>query len=315
MGKRGKKGGRGGKKSLINRARELRVNSMQKAAQRKREEVRAKAKKQRKQKEERERATIPYKHSDSTLLIGEGDFSFAAALSSHFAAEKKKKQKYQKKPSKLSENEPSSEEKGVPLGGGTLEGGGYLIATCLDDFETLEKKYPTARANLTVVRETRGYVVDKVDCTELKSNLNLRDTMIEGASRHSCAVEGFSKIIFNFPHTGCGIKDTQKNNEIHRKLLEKFLASAFPFLLPSGEIHITLKRGQPYDSWGLPSVVRNHGGLSLKYSYTFYPELYKGYRHRRTLGAQSNEESKGGPEANRDIIGKGARTYVIVPKV
>eukprot|EP00466_Bigelowiella_natans_P018964 jgi/Bigna1/90182/estExt_fgenesh1_pg.C_640073 len=107
----------------------------------------------------------------------------------------------------------------------------------------------------------------------------------------------------------CGIQDTEKNNEVHRQLLFHFLKSSAKCIEKSkGEIHVTLKKGPPYDHWNLPVQVRRTEILRLKSSYEFYPHLYKGYRHRRTLGAQFAEEEEGGPSANADIVSSGSRT-------
>ena len=48
-------------------------------------------------------------------------------------------------------------------------------------------------------------------------------------------------------------------------------------LHPEGEIHITLKKGEPYDSWGLVRLGNDKGGkLRLKNSFDFDPSLYPG---------------------------------------
>ena len=100
----------------------------------------------------------------------------------------------------------------------------------------------------------------------------------------------FHRILFQFPHTGCGIKDTEQNNQVHRELLLGFLRNvvANRLVYPSthhGEIHITLKKGEPYRSgWNLVALARQVQGLAFKTSVEFYPQLYPGYEHRRTRG-------------------------------
>mmetsp|Transcript_12039 Transcript_12039/g.17939 ORF Transcript_12039/g.17939 Transcript_12039/m.17939 type:complete len:83 (-) Transcript_12039:27-275(-) len=50
---------------------------------------------------------------------------------------------------------------------------GFILATCLDSKEELKKKYPTALPNIEKLKQLGAYVVDKVDCTDLKSNIVL----------------------------------------------------------------------------------------------------------------------------------------------
>ena len=102
----------------------------------------------------------------------------------------------------------------------------------------------------------------------------------------------FDYIIFNFPHTGCGVKDTVKNNAIHHAFLCNVAEQSKALLRPhpeseggeegirGGELHITLKRGSPYDDWRVAQAGRA-GGLSFKTAVEFFPHLYAGYEHRR----------------------------------
>ena len=68
----------------------------------------------------------------------------------------------------------------------------------------------------------------------------------------------FDKIVFNFPHTACGIKDTAENNRVHQRLLTAFFNAAIPLQKPAtitknwvgkkqkpqlSQIHVTLKTG------------------------------------------------------------------------
>lgn len=130
----------------------------------------------------------------------------------------------------------------------------------------------------------------------------------------------FHRIIFQFPHTGCGLKDTEANNELHREFLTNFFRNivATRLLYPStrhGELHVTLKKGEPYRSWNIVQLAKRVPGLSFKTSFEFFPQLYRGYEHRRTRGFEDRalDLSTGaalGP--NADISGSGSMTYVFV---
>ena len=68
----------------------------------------------------------------------------------------------------------------------------------------------------------------------------------------------------------------------------------------NGQIHVTLKKGEPYDSWAVPRVARlSVHGLKLRTQQDFYPELYKGYEHRRTVGGLvQNDEGESNNSKN-----------------
>lgn len=70
---------------------------------------------------------------------------------------------------------------------------------------------------------------------------------------------------------------------------------------------MTIKAGEPYDSWKVPRLAQGTG-LRLKRAFEFFPQLYDGYEHRRTLGAQSHGVEEGGPAPNADLLG-GAKTF------
>ncbi len=104
-------------------------------------------------------------------------------------------------------------------------------------------------------------------------------------------------IVFNFPHrgkpvnvnvndAGLGIKDKEHNVQSNQSLIHDFIASAMGQLrlqgsltissLMSGEIHITLKRGEPYDSWHIVRTGLSVPNVRLKNSFDFEPPMYPG---------------------------------------
>lgn len=55
------------------------------------------------------------------------------------------------------------------------------------------------------------------------------------------------------------------------------------------EIHITLKEGEPYDSWKIKELAAS-AGLCCKESFKFYFEKYTKYQHKRSIGDILNME-------------------------
>ncbi|OMJ15830.1 25S rRNA [Smittium culicis] len=51
-----------------------------------------------------------------------------------------------------------------------------------------------------------------------------------------------------------------------------------------GEIHVTLKSGEPYDSWNIRSIAKKSGKIAIKTTVKFDVTEYPGYEHRRTIG-------------------------------
>ena len=311
-GRQGFKATRGkGKGSLVHASKlaRKRHNERQQANSKKRklERVHLDAKKERR----RKNAFVPYHVEDTILLIGEGNFSFARALVRRF--------------------------EGVAT---------RLIATSYDTKEQVITKYPEFPTVLEELETAGVSVVYGVDCTALESNTDLRvaiETMQQSCAKTSDAINTglsvFDKIVFNFPHTACGIKDTLENNRVHQRFLTSFFHSATTMLRPTStvqgqstltekkdfgstvitdsttssssssssggggaigtsetgvksrktqfglsQIHVTLKTGEPYASWQIPRMAKLTGMLRLQTAIDFYPALYSGYEHRRTLG-------------------------------
>ncbi|KAJ3287414.1 hypothetical protein HK104_008635 [Borealophlyctis nickersoniae] len=213
---------------------------------------------------------IPYSESDSILLVGEGNFSFAHAL-----AEKLH---------------------------GAWES---LVATAYDSEMVAREKYPDLSEHVDAIHELGGEVLFRVDATDLDGCKKLRNRR-------------FTKIVFNFPHVGAGIKDQDRNIRINQELIRGFFASAIPKLTfksdhdgaEDGEIHITLKEGEPYDSWNVRAQAKATDILVCARSARFDPSLYEGYAHRRTIGFSEGLSA----QDNEEILRKACRTYVFVQK-
>ena len=222
------------------------------------------------------KSKTPFSETDMILLVGEGNFSFAASLA-------------------------------------TLLGNAELIsATCLDSKEEVERKYPDAVQHIASITDLGGSVYYEVDGTKLEGTKSL--SHLRGL---------VTKLVFNFPHAGAGIKDQDHNILSNQRLLAGFFHNAKgmlsqgseeetftprgPVTLPQGQILVTLKSGLPYDEWGIVEIASN-AGLGVKSCTPFKVELYPGYEHRRTIGASAAAKN------NVEIVEKQPKTYAFFDK-
>ncbi|KAI8340642.1 hypothetical protein BC941DRAFT_500231 [Chlamydoabsidia padenii] len=213
-----------------------------------------------------------------------------------------------------------------------LGGAERLTATCFDSEQVLYDKYgDEAKENVELVRTMGGTVLFEVDGTKLDKLKTINK-------------QTYSKIIFNFPHAGKGIKDEQRNIESNQALLTDFFKAATPLLSIAntgnnnnkkkkdtatldtknndhlhderddkkvdGEIYVTLKTGKPYDEWKVKFVAKWTGLLALKTNIPFRPSDYPGYRHRRTLGFKEGVSK----DDNEEILKATPKTYIFVRK-
>ncbi|KAI8050659.1 uncharacterized protein B0P05DRAFT_480353 [Gilbertella persicaria] len=197
------------------------------------------------------------------------------------------------------------------------EGAEHLTATCYDSEQVLYEKYgDEVKENIEFVREFGGIVLFDVDATDFPKEIKKSK---------------YTKIVFNFPHAGAGIKDQDRNVIANQKLLNGFFDAASPLLskstdqpvetsdhlrieddgpIPEGEIHVTLKTVKPYNLWAVKSLVKAKGVLAVKGTAPFYVDDFPGYEHRRTLGFKEGL-SKG---ANAEIISSEPKRYIFVRK-
>ena len=322
---KGRSGGAGG--SLVNRAAQIRRERHARDMELQRQAVGERRENAKRSERRRQNARVPYTAHDKILLVGEGNFSFARALVRLLFADQPNRSSLR----------------------------GDIVATAYDSLEEVHSKYPQAKEVIEEVELHGVSVLGEVDATKLEEHKGLKeavDCMLGGdPSGGDVASRGFDRIVFNFPHTGCGVKDTLRNIRIHQELLTGYFRSATNLLrvslgenLRRPQIHVTIKTGEPYASWQVARLARQTGLLQLLTTIDFVPEKYPGYEHRRTRGAYivpKNEESSAtttttttttsdagddsAPKArragaNRDINRSmehgqlvGARTYIFVP--
>lgn len=258
---------------------------------------------------------VPFSKHDKVLLVGEGDFSFSFSLAKHYEV-------------------------------------ASVLSTSYDDIETVVQKYPAAEQTLhalkhatTVQRQRSGRQEDdndheqdwngfssddetrtsKVDKERLKT---MRLSILHGVDatallkKHKKSIDPhapFTKIVFNFPHTGGLTTDVNRQVRANQELLVGFFNAAKPYLatqarpavalpveaedddpkydseggkverqtylhaLSSGQILVTLFEGEPYTLWNIRDLAR-HCGLQVTESFKFPWAAYPGYEHARTIG-------------------------------
>merc|ERR1712107_107165 len=104
-----------------------------------------------------------------------------------------------------------------------------------------------------------------------------------------CFTNSFDTIVFMFPHVGSGETDMHKNVEENLAMLSGFFQQCVNCLdlrNKKASVLVTPKEGEPYTSWKIGSLCTKatDGALQVKTAYSFDPQEFPGYAHRRTLG-------------------------------
>uniref|UniRef100_A0A7S4P2V0 25S rRNA (uridine-N(3))-methyltransferase BMT5-like domain-containing protein n=1 Tax=Guillardia theta TaxID=55529 RepID=A0A7S4P2V0_GUITH len=172
-----------------------------------------------------------------------------------------------------------------------LQGGSSVTSTCYDSLEVLQNKYDDAQGHVDKLREGGASVLFQIDATRVAELPEL-----DGP---------YDSIIFNFPHVGLGIKEQDDNIAANQDLIRKFLDSSSKILSPTGKVFVTIKKGEPYDSWKVARIGIAISGLQLKTAVDFDHAAFPGYSHRRTAGFGPSM-----PSEDPDIIRNGAKTFI-----
>lgn len=204
---------------------------------------------------------VPFSYNNTVLLVGEGDFSFAVSI--------------------IQQNYilPSN-----------------LVASSFDSREKAFEKYSSVAENIELLEAKGVKVVFEVDATNLAKSLGLGHKK----SKKTLLAPGqkLDIILFNFPHTGRGIKDVDRNIRDHQQLVLDYFKSCnqlFPvandpslnadlsgYTKEDAErIVLSIFEGEPYVSWGIKAIARSQNWKverSGRFDWTRFPE----YHHRRT---------------------------------
>jgi 25S rRNA (uracil2634-N3)-methyltransferase len=264
-------------------------------------------------------AKLPFKHNARFLLVGEGDFSFAAALADRLAEARGDLTSFRpaRDPSKPVEKKTTGADDDEDDGAAAGEyvpgfeddeeeiegydandlgldgedaadpasaGGWRHIATSLDTEAQLTEKYGPAVLDRLASLKQRGWVVlHGVDAAKPPTGTLRQLLMPKHVGRSAIIKSKPTVVIFNFPHSGSGIKDKERNVATNRDLLVNFFAATSEFLARGGTVRVTLRKGEPYDSWMINKCAGlAKGDWKLSHAETFAVQDWPGYKHRRT---------------------------------
>lgn len=247
----------------------------------------------------KEASVIPFGPDETMLLVGEGDFSFARSIV---------------------ENNLIKPEN--------------LIATSYDASTTeLKLKYPSSfEVNYKFLIDEGVKIFFHTDATKLIRSMKIsKHTPWTKIMGESWRFKYLQNIMFNFPHTGKGIKDQDRNIRDHQELVFSYFDSSKKLfsLVNShiksnksnytqgyslektsnndgiteegyGKILLSVFAGEPYDSWQIKTLAKENG-LILDKSSKFTWENYPEYHHKRTNSEQDTTK----PAHERE-----ARTYI-----
>ena len=150
------------------------------------------------------RTKIPFHPNNNSvvLLIGEGDFSYCRAMVTAFLAGEKV----------LLESDEDHKRSW------------RVVATALDSRETALRKYRKSSANLAFLEDIENVeIIFGIDGTKLHEDRELKRLFPSSAVAPT-------RVIFNFPHTGAGLKDRTRNIVAQQKMLQGFFASVIKFM-------------------------------------------------------------------------------------
>lgn len=232
---------------------------------------------------------FPYRSSDSILLVGEGNFSFASSLCQ-------------------------------------ILPGAQITATAYDSKEVAEQKYSDLSTHLEGIQEHNAEAVVEfgVDATKLdtlKAYKGKRYTRIVFVFPHVGAGEkdearnvrlnqtlllGFFRAAVNLLAPPQDVRARQSRDPSDGNDMLDSLGVKYRKMAPKvATIDVTIKDGKPYSLWDIKTLAKQ-AGLATVQSFEFPVDIYGplGYAHRRTLGFEEGLT----PSNNEEIKG-GARTY------
>lgn len=251
--------------------------------------------------------TVPFRPTDTILLIGEGNFSFARAL-------------LVDPPTGLEHLPPAA-----------------VTATSYDSEEDCYAKYPDAKEIVETVRNRGAQVLFNVDATRLHKYPGFKgrkwDKIVwnfphagKGITDQDRNILSNQQLILDFlrsaPH--CLVqgpipsmhrkrrRKSQDDDEEDEMVMDNISDSdAEPSLQPAaattarGTVLITLRNVPPYTTWDLPRLAKTppkpsrtgdtpNPRYKLLRSFVFHKSLWKGYEHRMTKGERAHGQGTTG---------------------
>ncbi|KAI0067990.1 hypothetical protein BV25DRAFT_1939987 [Artomyces pyxidatus] len=245
------------------------------------------------------RSTIPFAPTDSILLVGEGNFSFARALVEY--------------PPSALEHLPSVN----------------VTATAYDTEEECYAKYPDAQECVRVLRQKGAQVYFGVDATKLEKAVPLKNRKYDkilwnfphagkGITDQDRNILSNQVLILGFLRSASRFlvagpvpqvmqarkrkrSDDDEDDDERQSEEERVPADAGS----RGTILITLRNVPPYTAWDVPKLAKNppapkssseatNPRYTLLRSFVFRREDWKGYEHRMTKGERAHGQGKTG---------------------
>ncbi|KAK9461425.1 uncharacterized protein V1516DRAFT_675913 [Lipomyces oligophaga] len=237
-----------------------------------------------------------YAHHENILLVGEGDFSFTKALLEppHSLAASRLTTSVLDSKEELLEKYPDTAQENVTF----LETYRSKMTSSAevadDDYEGFSDNDNDSNDNDNITetfsKPDKVHILYKVDATALTKSKYIRKRK-------------FDCCVFNFPHTGSGITDQDRNILKNQELLVGFLKSVSEILNPNGLVVISLFEGSPYSLWDIKGLAKAGGFESIR-SGKFIWQNYPSYNHRKTSGIGDTTKKSSERDARMFIFKK-----------
>ena len=129
--------------------------------------------------------------------------------------------------------------------------------------------------------------------------------------------KGFDRVVWNFPDAGVGAVG-RLAVQANQDLLDAFFRVAKPLLAKDGEVHVAVRACEHRARWNVAGVAAR-AGYAHRASLAFAPADFPGYEHFRTLGeafdangdgANGDETSDGHAAPADDDVAAGAQTLI-----
>ncbi|OLY85318.1 25S rRNA (uridine-N(3))-methyltransferase [Smittium mucronatum] len=217
-----------------------------------------------------------YSIKDKILLLGEGNFSFARSL-----AQK-------------------------------LGSGKNILATCLDSEKDLFTKYEDSAGITDKDRNVRANQDLLVNLFLSSSQLLTSSNLPRAKKSNPKKLSKKRKSLDNDSDSDNETFESQldPNQDEYGLDLDSSINAQPVDMNVDGQVLVTLKSGEPYDSWNIRSISKKTG-MSIQTTVPFIAKDYPGYEHRRTLGFK-NGLSVG---QNSEILKKSPKTYIFVKRI
>ncbi|XP_062012087.1 uncharacterized protein At4g26485-like isoform X3 [Rosa rugosa] len=199
----------------------------------------------------REKRIMHYSSNQKILLVGEGNFSFAACLAKEFGSAKN------------------------------------MVATSLDSKESVLAQYSNAAPrNLRKLENMGCVILHEVDVHTMRQHSLLIDQLFDRIV-FNFPHAGFVFMESKKKKTKFFMESDKRQIELHQDLVRRFFTSACKMLKERGEVHVTHKTAHPFNKWEIVKLAEE-AGLYLVEEASFSRGDYPGYLNKRGSGKKCN---------------------------